>query len=407
MSTMTSQGNGLLYLDPWAGVSGDMVLAALLDTGGPGLAAQDTLREVVEGLGLEGVEVRVERALEGGISCLRVRVEQGKETRPARNLPLIESRLQDSGLSQDVVRRSRRALRRLAEVEARLHGVSVEKVHFHELGAVDTLVDVVGAFALVEALGVREAAHGPVPLGSGWVDCEHGRLGVPAPATLELLRGRPVHGGPEEMEVTTPTGALLLTELAASAGPMPAMVVDRVGYGAGRRSLVQGPNLLRAVLGHRVAGAGRALEVSEVLIQTVIDDCTPEILAFVGERLLAEGALDVWWTPVHMKKNRAGVELSLLAPAVDEERLLNVVFAESGTFGVRRSRVERRMLDREWVSVEVEGRRVPVKVGRWRGGVVTVAAEYDPSAEVASASGVPLAVIMREAAHAARARLGL
>ena len=310
MCAATSESGGLLYLDPWAGASGDMVLGALIDAGGPNVAAEDTLREVVECLGLEGVDVRVEQALEGGISCVRVQVEQREETRPARTLALIEGQLLASGLPPDVLLRSQHALRRLAEVEAGLHGVSPEQVHLHELGAVDTLVDVVGAFALVEALGIQTAVHGSVPLGSGWLDCHHGRLGVPAPATLELLRGRPVRGGPEELEVTTPTGALLLTELAASAGPMPAMVVDRVGYGAGRRSLVHGPNLLRAVLGHPVPAAGGALEASEVLIQTVIDDCTPEVLAFVGERLLAEGALDVWWTPVHMKKGRAGVELS-------------------------------------------------------------------------------------------------
>ena len=310
-------------------------------------------------------------------------------------------------LPAEVRARSLHALRRLATVEAGLHGVGLEEVHFHELGAVDTLVDVVGAFALVHALGVGRCVHAPVPVGSGRVRTEHGELGVPAPATLALLQGRPIAGGPERVEVTTPTGALLLSELAAGAGPLPAMVVERVGYGAGHRRLASGPNLLRVVLGSEAAGSETAEPEGSrgdhvVLLETVVDDASPEVLGHLFERLRREGALEVWWSPAYMKKSRPAVALSALCAAEDEQRLVEIVFAESGTFGVRRAVVERHVLARSWVSVEVEGVPVRVKVGHWGDRVVTLAPEFDDVAAVAEASGLPLREVVRAAHEAVR-----
>jgi pyridinium-3,5-bisthiocarboxylic acid mononucleotide nickel chelatase len=414
-----------LYLDPWSGAAGDMILAALLDAlveaptrgsvaGVPEGAdlsgragGEAALRHAVDLLGLGDVGLRVERVTEGGISALRVDVEAPQGHRPARDLAAAELLLAASGLPGGVVERAGRALRRLAVAEASIHGVPVERVHFHELGAVDTLVDVVGAFVLVDLLGAEEGVHGPVPVGSGTVHCEHGLLRVPAPATLHLLVGRPVFGGPEDAEVTTPTGALLLTELAAGAGPIPPMMVERVGYGAGHRVLHHGPNLLRVVVGRKMETVSNEAGPSVVLLETVIDDASPEVVASALDHLRAEGALDVWCLAAHMKKGRQGTEIRALVREGDEDRLLAELFHHTGTFGVRRTPVERRVLQRELIKVEVRGRTLPVKVGRWHGRVVAVAAEFGPCAEAAAELGLPPRWIMDEAAAAARARLDL
>ena len=412
---MVDTKSRLLYLDPWSGVAGDMILAALLDAAGDAASsAEAALRAAVGRLGLGDVGLTVSRVRERGMSSLRVDVEPPAGERPVRNLAAAENLLSESGLPVRVTERSMRALRRLAGVEASIHGIPVDEVHFHELGAVDTLVDVVGAFVLMEVLGIGEAVHGPVPVGGGSVRCEHGVLGVPAPATLQLLEGRPIMGGRERCEVTTPTGALLLTELAAEAGPIPPMTVENVGYGAGHRMLEHGPNLLRAVVGRRQSGTqtGPAPDAvaggaREVILETVIDDASAEVLAHAAERLRTEGALDVWWVPAGMKKGRLGAEMRLLVRAEDEERLLETLFLGTGTFGVRRSPVQRWTLERECVLVDVRGQSIPVKLGRWKGRVVVAAAEFEPCAVAAAALGLPVRWLMDEAAHAARARLGL
>lgn len=395
----------ILYLDPWSGASGDMILASLVDAASADLDAHQVLRRVVSGLGIPGVDVVVESAREGGFACRRVTVHV-PASQPARRLSDLVALLDGADLSLDVHRRAVGALRRLAEVEARLHGVSVEEVHLHELGGVDTLVDVTGCFALLDALDIGSAFHGPLPLGGGWVDTDHGPLHVPAPATLALLEGREVRGGPVESELTTPTGALLFTETALPVSSMPSMVVDRVGYGAGRRALPGRPNLLRAVVGRAAPVAGATMpgdaaaggDAGEevVVLQAVIDDATPELLAHAGRLLIAAGAVDMWSTPIVMKKGRLAVEVTVLAKPADESCLVDLLFAESTTFGVRRSAVDRHVLQRDYLSVTVAGHSVAVKVGRRNGRVVTVSPEYEEAAKVALDSGRPLKQIMTE-----------
>jgi hypothetical protein len=400
----------ILYLDPWSGASGDMILASLVDAAGADLEGEQVLRRVVAGLGLPGVDVVVESAREGGFACRRVSVD-APASQPARHLSDLLALLDGADLSVDVRRRAGGALRRFAEVEARLHGVGVEEVHLHELGGVDTLVDVTGCFALLDALDIGSAFHGPLPLGAGWVDTDHGPLRVPAPATLALLEGREVSGGPVESELTTPTGALLFTETALPVSSMPRMVVERVGYGAGRRALPGRPNLLRAVVGRAAAAAG-ATEQGDataggdggedvVVLQAVIDDATPELLAHAGRLLMAAGAVDVWSTPIVMKKGRLAVEVTVLAKPADESRLVEFLFSQTTTFGVRRAPVGRHVLQRDYVSVTLGGHSVPVKVGRRGGRVVTISPEYEAAAKVAADSGRPLKEIMTEAAAAA------
>jgi uncharacterized protein (TIGR00299 family) protein len=398
-----------------------MLLAALLDLDRAGLSSrrpapgsptatpgplETQLRELIAGLGL-GAELVVERGLEGGLRCTRVGVAAPLDP-PLRRLADLEAVIATSTLTPSVRGRTLAALRRLALVEADLHGVDVAQVHFHEVGAIDTVVDVAGVFALVELLDVARVEHGPVPLGSGRVVTAHGTLGLPAPATLELLRGAPVFGGGEEAELTTPTGALLLSELCAAAGPLPALTVEGAGYGAGCRALERGPNLLRAIVGRPLFAAGPAVpggasrEAGLVLLETNLDDSTPEVLGHVQARLLEEGALDAWATPVFMKKGRPGAMLSILVAPEGEAALVDLLFAESSTFGVRRRMIERHVLAREWVDVVVEGEPLRVKVGRRQGRVVTMSPEYEDAVRVAAVVGLPLQEVMHRAAEAAR-----
>lgn len=399
----------LLYLDPWSGASGDMIMASLLDVAGPDLDGEQVVRRLVAGLGIAEVEVSVEQTVEAGFACRRVSVS-APAAQPARRLSDLIGLLDAADMAGHIRGRVVRALRRLATVEARLHGVGIEEVHLHELGGVDTLVDVAGCFALLDALGVTAAFHGPVPLGGGWIDSDHGPLRVPAPATLALLEGREVRGGPVETEVTTPTGALLLTEAALPVSVMPAMRVERVGYGCGHRRLPGYPNLLRAVVGEAVPAAGTSgaaegtaggdVGTDVVVLQAVIDDATPELVAYAAGLLMTLGAVDVWSAPITMKKGRAAIELTVLSQPGLEDRLVELLFRETSTFGVRRSLVARHTLERTHELVTVAGSSVPVKVGRWGGRVVTVSPEYEAAAGVAALSGRPLKDIMVEAAAA-------
>lgn len=392
-----------------------MLVAALLDLD-PSGGAESLLRDTVARLGLDDVGLNVTSHVDSGIVCRRLEVVATGPP-PARTLGAIEELLVAAELSPGLLERSLAALRRLAGVEAALHGVLPEEVHLHELGAADTLVDVVGCLALVEALGAELVMSSPIPVGSGRVATDHGSLGVPAPATLALLNGLPVWGGPEDSEVTTPTGALLVSELADGFGPLPAMSVEAVGYGGGSRRLAHGPNVLRAVLGRKgVASVARGGEdeasvVSSddgvVILEATLDDSSPEILGHLHGLLLLAGALDAWWTAAYMKKGRPGAVLTVLCRHEEEDALVDLVFRESTTFGVRRSEHGRYVLEREWLTVDVRGERVRVKVGRRRGRVMTVAPEYEDAARAAARSGVPLKEIMGEAAQAARRLLAV
>lgn len=390
-----------------------MLVASLLDldpTGG----LEAVLRETVARLALEEVRLEVTTRVDRGFVCRRLEVISGGSP-PARTLSAAEGIVAAAGLAPWVAEHSRAALRRLAEVEAALHGVAPEQVHFHELGAADTLVDVVGCLTLVDALGVGRVVCSPVPVGSGRVSTEHGTLGVPAPATLALLVGVPLRGGPEESEVTTPTGALLVTELTREFGPLPAMTVEAVGYGGGSRRLEHGPNILRAVLGSEStvgleprggsAVAGTRADDCVVVLEVTVDDASPEILSYLNGLLLEAGALDVWWVPAYMKKGRLGAALTVLCRAELEAGLVDLLFRESTTFGVRRSEHRRHVLDREWVTTDVRGELVRVKVGRRAGRVMTVAPEYEDAARAARKLGVPLKEIMADAGQAARGLL--
>ena len=383
----------IAHLDPIGGLAGDMVLAALLDAGAP-LAS---LEETVAALGLDvRIDVRSERR--AGIAATHVDVVAAERThaRPASELRAI---VVAAPLLESVRTPALEAFDRLAAAEASIHGVDAADVVLHELGGDDTLVDLCGAFALLHALGVERLTCAPLPIGGGLANTEHGRIPLPAPATLALLAGLPVIGVDTPGELVTPTGAALAAT-AAAYGPMPAMTLHAVGYGAGTREHADRPNVVRVVLGETVPASDPDLgEV--VVLQSNVDDLLPELVPDVLEACLQAGALDAWVEPIHMKKGRPGLLLGVLARPADEAQLADTLLRHSTTLGVRVQRQVRYELDRAIREVQVGDHVVRVKIGLLRGEVVNVAPEHDDCVAVAAASGRPVKQIWAEAMAAA------
>lgn len=386
------------YLDCSSGVSGDMFLAACLDAG----LDRERLQSDLTSLELGPYGFKVERVKRGGLAGTYVHISAPGE-QPHRHLGTIEKLIASSKLGARVKERALAIFRRLGEAEARLHGQPIDKVHFHEVGAVDAILDIAGACVAIELLDIEDLVSSPLNLGFGRVSAAHGSLPVPAPATVELLRGLPVYSSGIEAELVTPTGAAIVSTLATEFGPLPPMKVESVGYGAGSRELPGHPNLLRLMIGQRIAtpelrSPSPGAEVVAV-IETTVDDMSPELYGYLVERALAAGALDISCTAIGMKKNRPGLEIRLLARPEQAEALADLVFAETTTLGLRISTAERRVLERELVSVETPYGSVRVKVGRRNGHVVNVAPEFEDCRRAALERGVPLKNVM-EAAQA-------
>lgn len=375
-----------------------MLLGALLDCG---LNLSD-LESALSGLDLKGWRLSAERVRRGQIDSILVEVEV-TESQPERRFADILTLLEHSSLDSRVAQRSGDVFRRLGEAEAAVHGVPIGEVHFHEVGAVDAIVDIVGAVAGFHMLGVERATCSPLPLGSGWVETEHGALPIPAPATAALLQGCPTYGGPGGTELVTPTGAALVTGLCDTFGAMPPMTVRRVGYGAGSKDLPH-PNCLRMFLGD--AAEPEPAAESLVLLETNLDDMNPEFYEHVVERLLEAGALDVFVTPVIMKKSRPGSLLAALAPREKQAELMRILFRETTTLGVRVREVMRHCLEREWITVATPLGEVRVKIGKWEGRATTIAPEYEDCRRLARETGAPLKDIYDQARAAALAALG-
>lgn len=381
------------YFDCFAGAAGDMILGALVDAGWPLAALQD----VVARLRLPGVQVSAARVQRGGLAATHVQVHLPAGARaPHRHLPDILALIADAGLPGAAARRAAAVFTRLAQAEAAVHGIAPEQVHFHEVGAADALVDIVGTCAAVAQLGLDTIACSPVPTGSGTVACEHGLLPVPAPATAELLRGVPLAECPEPAELTTPTGAALLTTLASAFGPLPAMRIDAIGYGAGTRENRTRPNLLRIFLGQPATPPATEQDLVSVL-EAQVDDATGQAVAHACERLREAGALDVFVVPIIMKKGRPGQLLSALCRPPDRAALEAVLFRETPTFGVRHHECVRSVLAREQVDVNTRFGPVRVKVGRRGGQVLQAWPEYEDCAAAARRHGVALRDVQDEA----------
>ena len=379
-----------LYFDCFSGISGDMCLGAIADAGG-GLAP---IKREIGKLGLTGYSISARRAARAGIDALSVSVRlKGKE--PARGWAEIKSIITRSALSDAVKERSLACFRRLFETEAKIHGSSPDEVHLHELGATDALVDIVGTMAAIELLGVERVYASAINVGSGVVRAAHGMLPVPAPATAELLKGIPVYASGPAFELTTPTGAAIVATLCSGFGQMPAISIGSIGYGAGGRDIEGYPNALRAIVGE--VPAETSADDGVVVIEATIDDMSPQVYEYAIERLLAEGALDVWLAPVIMKKSRPGVVLTVLCTDETRPAVIETLFRETTTIGVRHHRAGRTVLDRRIEDAATPWGKVRIKVSSMGEKVVQRTPEYEDCAALARKSGVPLLDVIEAA----------
>lgn len=381
----------ILYLEPVGGIAGDMFLAAAVDLG----VSPDAIAEHLSGLGVPGWRFQLSRAVRHAISGTHLDVVvEAPEAHPHRSLSDIRALIEGATtLTPRMRERALAVFAAIGEAEAKVHGVSVEEIHFHEVGAVDSIVDVCGAAVVLELLGAPEVWCAPPPLGSGTIRVAHGQMPIPVPATLELLRDVPVRFEGVG-ELTTPTGAALVKVL-TRVGTPPDFVVEKVGYGVGTRDFRDRPNVLRASLG-RAEDAAEALHVLEVNL----DDATPQLLGHLVERLLAKGALDAWVVPAVMKKGRPGHLLSALVPGTLKPALVDLLLEESTTLGVRSHTVERSTLERAWREVQTPWGTVRVKLGLRDGRVLNAQPEYEDCRKVAEAAGVPLKAVWAEALRA-------
>lgn len=388
-----------VYFDCFAGISGDMILGALVDAG---LPLADLEAELAK-LGVDGYTLSAEKAVKNSISGTSVKV-MTEEQSAHRHMKDIVEIINASSLSQAVKTLGINVFKTLAEAEAKIHNTTPDKIHFHEVGALDAIVDVMGAVVGLELLGASSVYASPVHVGSGFVECEHGKIPVPAPATLEILRGVPTYSTGIAAELTTPTGSAILTTLADQFGPMPSMTIDSIGYGAGSRDL-EIPNLLRLIVGSESVD-GYIVDQVE-LVEANIDDMNPEHYDYVIDRLMAQGALDVTLTPLMMKKHRPATHLSVMVQPSDVQKLIKTLFAETTTLGVRRQTIQRQKLPREVRTVTTPHGEVRVKIAWLDGQVHIVAPEYDGCRKLAEDHGVPLREIYRTAQFAAYQTLGI
>ncbi len=417
-----------VYLDLVSGISGDMFLGAMLDLG----VSFADLQQALLALHLPGYHLHADRGTKGTISGIKldVHTEAADEDHeahahlhhrdhehsgghhhhhePERDYPAIQRLIRDSGLNSWVKERALAVFARVAEAEAKVHGIPADQVHFHEVGAIDSIVDIVGACIALDLLGRPKVLASVVTDGTGWMECAHGRFPIPAPATLEILAARRVAIAQcaEPHELVTPTGAAILAEFAESFGPMPMLKPMRVGYGIGTRENRTRPNVLRAILAEGTGSlepSSYDWEVDSVsVLETNLDDVTAEMLGDFVSRALAAGALDVYYTPVQMKKNRPGTLLSILCRPDQAEQFAELILRETTAFGVRSALWNRWKLQRRFSSVNTEFGEVTVKIGTLSGDVVQASPEYEACRHIAEQAGVPVRRVFEAAIHAIR-----
>ena len=420
----------IAYLDCFSGISGDMFLGALIDAG----VSPELLEDTVKALDI-GARVEVSKVVRGGISATKVDVyangekdlprevfweqqgndhahghghahsgdshehhRHGHDNEHRRTLSEIRHIIEKAAISSNAKNTAIKIFETLGEAEAEIHRTSIDQVHFHEVGAVDAMVDIVCAAVGAESLAVEEWVCSPLNVGGGRVKCAHGTLPVPAPATMKLLRDAPVFSSGPQVELVTPTGAAIVRTLSARFAPFPAMKIETSGYGAGTRDFPEHPNLLRITIGEaeptdRVNTSNDRITV----LEANLDDLSPQVLAYAMERLLAEGALDVFSVPVQMKKSRPGALLTVLAKMEDASRLTKTIFDETTTLGVRRREEQRQTLSRRWETVDTTWGPVRVKIANMNGTVSNYAPEYEDCRTLAEAQHVPLRTVMQEA----------
>jgi uncharacterized protein (TIGR00299 family) protein len=379
-----------LHFDCFSGISGDMTLAALFDAG----VDPEAVRSVLDSFGLP-ITLEVERVKRNGIAATFVNVV-APDQEDYRFLPDVEAILNKGKMTELQRKLAMSIFRKLAEAEAAVHGMPVEKVHFHEVGALDSIADIAGAAVALDLLNVERITCRSVPPGSGTVKCAHGLMPVPAPATAVLLRGMPLAKAPVTGELVTPTGAAILATVVNEFTDQPAMTVEQIGCGAGRKDFIEQPNVLRMFVG--TSGAAVAAETDTVtVLETNLDDVPGEIVGYCIERLFAAGALDVFTVPIQMKKNRPGVLLSAIAKPDSAAALEAILFRETGTFGIRRHSASRSKMSRDPVTVPTRWGPVQAKRG-WHGDLEVVTPEYEDCARVARENDVPLREVYRAVA---------
>jgi len=389
----------VLYFDCFAGAAGDMILGALLDAGLPFERLQDALGS----LAVDGIQVSADRVVKGGLSAVKFRVHEpstaagGGASHAHIHLADVRAAVERSALSAAGKARADRLVTRLAEAEAAIHHTTLDQVHLHEVGALDSIIDIVGAVCALEWFAADQVVVSPLNVGGGMVRSAHGLLPVPAPATLRLLGAAPVYSNGVPFELLTPTGALVLTDYATAFGPVPAMRISATGYGAGDRDLPETPNVLRVLVGE-TAGDAPAMQVSVLTCE--IDDMNPQIFGALMDRLYGAGALEVYYQPAQMKKNRPGTLLTVVCRPHDRRALTDMVFAESTTIGVRHQEMARECLAREFVTVTTPWGEVRVKVASRDGRVLNAQPEFDDVARLAGAHGVPIKTVHAQAQRA-------
>jgi len=415
----------VLYFDCFSGISGDMTLGAFVDAGLP-LAE---LQRALGSLALGDAHVHAERVLRTGVSATKFSVhehrhgtgshqhgagshehgagshEHGADSH--RSLAEIYRLIDTSALSKSGRDRARAMFQRLGEAEAAIHGTPIEKVHLHEVGALDSIIDIVGTVFAMEWAGADRVVASPLNVGGGMVQSAHGRFPVPAPATLKLLGDAPVYSGDVQKELVTPTGALIVTTYATSFGPIPSMTIERVGYGAGDRDDPKTPNVLRVLIGEEaVRGAGAPGVIDDApgdrvtVVECEIDDMNPQIFGVAMDKLYAAGALEVFYVPVQMKKNRPGTLLTVIVPPARRQAIADVIFRETTTIGLRHYEVARECLQREIVSVETPLGAVRFKIARRDGKVVNATAEFDDVVRLAASNNLPVKEVQAIAVRA-------
>jgi uncharacterized protein (TIGR00299 family) protein len=369
-----------------------MTLGALVDAG----CDVEHLRSGLRGLQVSGWELSAEKVWKNGLSATYIRVKTD-DRQKHRSLSAILQLLRDSQLAPQVGERASAIFQKLGEAEARVHDVPVEKIHFHEVGAVDAIVDIVGACIGFHVLGIEQFACSPLNVGGGTAKMAHGVLPVPAPATAKLLQGKPTYSSGVQRELITPTGAAIVATVCDVFGPQPPMTVSAIGYGAGTVDLEGQPNVLRVMIGEAAEKTVPGYDEEIAVIEANLDDMNPQIYGYFLDKALAAGALDVYTTPVQMKKNRPGTLLTVLCKPQDANALMSLIFGETTTFGLRTYRAQRRTLPREHVSVATSFGDVRVKVSRVNGRILHVAPEYDDCRKLAVEKNVPLQRVINEA----------
>jgi pyridinium-3,5-bisthiocarboxylic acid mononucleotide nickel chelatase len=385
----------LAYFDCFSGISGDMTLGALVDAG----CDIELLRAELRGLQVPGWELSAEKVWKNGMAATYVKVKT-EDQQKHRSLSAILEILRKSQLAPRVRERASAIFANLGEAEARVHDVPLEKIHFHEVGAVDAIVDIAGACIGLHALGIEQFACSPLNVGGGTAKMAHGILPVPAPATANLLQGKPTYSNGVQKELVTPTGAAIVATLCDGFGPQPPMTVSAIGYGAGTADLEGQPNVLRIMIGEAAEKTVAGFDEEIAVIEANLDDMNPQIYGYFLEKALAAGALDVYTTPVQMKKNRPGTLLTVLCKPSDTNTLMSLIFAETTTFGARTYRAQRRTLPREFVSISTSFGDVRIKISRVNGRILHVAPEYDDCRKLAVENNVPLQRVISEALRA-------